>query len=131
MKFNNAKDYKTYFQTLNEAKSFRPNLWNKVESCLESLEQDLFDDFNIEDSIYIMNNFFDKSIYSLNNVDVILELNNADVEEVFEAKSIQAHEHNNITYHIYDKDSNRFYTFKDNYFKEESLVIDVKKAYGS
>jgi hypothetical protein len=127
MEFNESLDVKTYFQTLTEAKDFRVTLWENIDNRISRLKQKLFDDFSIEESIYIINDFFDTSIYSLKKADVILELNKNEMEEVLEGKIIQMFEHDAINYFIHNVDENRFFKFKDGYFKEMDLKVEIKE----
>ena len=57
MDFDNVLETKSYFNNINEAKNFRPKLWQQVENKLKNLDQKLFDELSIEESIYIINDF--------------------------------------------------------------------------
>ena len=70
----NFQEVKNYFHTLNEAKNFRSQLWKKNNIIIENLTEKLYDDFDIEESVFIINDFFNKDIYSLDKIDVLIKL---------------------------------------------------------
>ncbi len=129
MNFNQVVSLKNYFNTLNEAIQFRTTLWEKNITNLELLEQELFDNFDIEDSIFIINEFFNKNNFSLDVIDVLLEVTKSQFENMIDEQTIQKFNNDGTCYHIYIKDEDRFYTFNDNFFKEGTIDLDIKKIY--
>lgn len=127
MNFNNVLSTKEYFQNLNEAKDFRPAIWERNEKHLKKLEQVLFDEFTVEESISIINNFLDKSVYNLENIDIMIELNNSEFENVIESKIIPMFENDDIIYHVRNTTRNKMFTLKDGYFKEQDFEIKRKE----
>ena len=129
MNFDNVLEIKNYFQTLSEAKSFRSILWSKVDKSLKQLEEDLFDIVDLEEGISIANDFFDKSIYSLDKVDVIVSLTKEQFEYVIEENIIQKYISDNINYYVFILDENKYYNYNGSFFKEKTLNINFNKNY--
>ncbi len=126
MNFNNSIE-KNYFHTLNEAKSFRPQIWKKNNIIIEKLIDDLYDNFDIEESVFIINDFFNKDIYSLDKIDILIKLDNNKFEELIESKIIEKYQADDINFHFMVEDV--FYVFNDSFFKKESLNLDMVKSY--
>jgi len=121
----NFKSLKTanYISSINEAKNFRP-IWNKISSIIENLNQELFDYFDIEESTFLINDFFNKDIYSLDKVDILIKLNYPKFEELVESKFFKKYENDNINYHFCVE--NNFYIY-NGFFKKENIIIEIEK----
>lgn len=129
MNFEETLEIKEYFSSLNEAIDFRKPLWEKNVKHIEDISDFLFDNYDIEDSIFIINEFFDRNVYSTEKIDVLIELSKFEFEELLENKVIDRFQSDDIQYHVYVKDEKRTYSF-NNFFKESNLKIDVKQHYG-
>ena len=126
MNFNDSIE-KNYFHTLNEAKTFRPQVWKKSSVIIEKLINELYDNFDIEESVFVINDFFDKNIYSLNKIDVLVKLDKNKFEELVESKIIEKYQADDINFHFMVEDV--FYVFNVSFFKKESLNLDMVKSY--
>jgi len=126
MNFNDSIE-KNYFHTLNEAKTFRPQVWKKSSVIIEKLINELYDNFDIEESVFVINDFFDKNIYSLNKIDVLVKLDKNKFEELVESKIMTEYEHDNINFHFVVE--NVFYVFNNSFFKKENLSLNMVKSY--
>lgn len=126
MNFNNSIE-KNYFHTLNEAKNFRPQVWKKNDVIIEKFADDLYDNFDIEESIFVINDFFDKDIYSLDKIDILVKLDNGKFEELIESKIMAEYQTDNINFHFMVEDI--FYIFNNSFFKKENLNLDIVKSY--
>jgi len=128
MNFNDVIDSKNYF-TLSEAKLFRQNIWKSIDVILKQLNQELFDELSIEESISITNDFLDKNIYSINKVDVVVSLTKEQFEHFIDQDIISKYISDNINYYVYILDENIYYNYNDFFFKEKKLEIDIKLNY--
>lgn len=126
MNFNDSIE-KNYFHTLNEAKNFRSQMWNKNNIIIENLIEKLYDDFDIDENIFVINDFFNKNIYSLNKIDILIKLDNNKFEELAESKIMIEYETDDINFHFMVED--KFYIFNNSFFKKENLVLDMVKSY--
>lgn len=117
---------KRYYNSLDEAILNRARLWNATRSTISSLSQKLFDDLDIENSIFIINEFFNKDLYSINSIDVLVELSQEQLESVVDLKILEQHRQDNINYYIYVQESNRYYVYKD-FLKEEKFDVNIKR----
>ncbi len=122
-------DLKNYYNTINEAKQFRQKLWEKNSNILNQLKQDLFDEFSIEENIFIINEFFDKSIFNLSNMSVLLELSKDEFEQVVDSGIIPKYKTDDIDFYIHIIDEGISYHYNGMFFKKQPVSIDIKKNY--
>lgn len=125
MEFEKVKKLKEYY-TLQEAISNRNSFWSKNVKVLYALSDRLFDDYDVEENIYIINEFFDKNKYNIDKVDVLLEFKKYEFEKFIDDKVLEEYKSDGIQYHIYIRDEDMFYMY-DDFYKKEELIIDKKE----
>lgn len=123
----NFQEVKNYFHTLNEAKNFRSQLWKKNNIIIENLTEKLYDDFDIEESVFIINDFFNKDIYSLDKIDVLIKLDDNKFEELVESKIMAEYITDDINFHF--KVGDKFYLYNNYFFKKENINLNIIEPY--
>jgi len=126
MTFSNIAESKNYFQTLEEAIVQRPVLWNKNNEILESLKQDLFDYIDVEE-LFIINEFMEKDIHTVNKIDVLIEMSKLQFEQLLEKKILDKYSSDGLNFHIKVKVENENYIKTENFYKIENLIIKNKQ----
>ncbi len=124
MTFSNTAESKNYFQTLEEAIVQRPALWNKNNKILESLRQDLFDYIDVEE-LFIINEFMEKDIHTVNKIDVLIEMSKLQFEQLLEERILNKYSSNDLNFHI--KVESEGYIKTENFYKIENLIIKNKQ----
>lgn len=119
MNFNNVLETKEYFQTLDEAKDFRPTLWSIINNKVEMIKEELFDEFSMEECIFIIDNFFDKNIYHLDEADIVIVAKNRyELEQLVESKFIEKYTHDAVRYYILEEDSKKLLFYYDHFYHD-------------
>lgn len=104
-------EYTNYYPTLTEAMkdSRRKMLYESKEKLLESLETSLFDHYNV-DELYIVNEFFDRDIFSIDRIPIYFKMK----VNLFE-QFVDNHEANKLcnNFDIYIEANNSIFRFKN------------------
>ena len=124
MTFNNITESKDYFQTLEEAIQQRQSLWSKNSKILESLKQDLSDYIDVEE-IYVINEFMEKNLHTINGIDILIELSTLQFEQLLEEKILDGYNIDNINF--YFKTDKESYLKTEDFYKKENLVIKCRQ----
>lgn len=124
MKIDEVINKKSYFNSLEEAKEFRPSLWNNVSDIISKLKEDMFDYIHIDNNIFIMNEFFNRDIYKLEKVDLLIKLSREDLEVFMENKIIDDVDTSHLNIFIDLLKEEASYEYVDGFFK--STVIDCR-----
>jgi hypothetical protein len=126
MTFNDVINLKNYY-TLSEATAHRKYLWERVEPLIDNLRQDLFDIYDIDESIFIINSFFDKQLYETSSVELVIDVDKTSLEQMVEDGFFQKHESDDIALYVRCIEENRFYIFNGSFLKETEISIDIKE----
>lgn len=120
MNFESTVDRPTYFslkQVLNEDYN-RGQLYNKNKEFLYSLQEKLFDEYDVE-GIYIINEFFEKFSF-INKIPILFEVDKFNFEEMQDEK-FNLLNNDNIDYYI--KTENLIYLYSKGILIEENVKI--------
>lgn len=124
MKFN---DYGDFYSTLSEAMKDprRQELYERHEDFLETFESTLFDDYDVE-GVYIVNDFFDKSIFSLDHLPVYWSMDKNRFEEFVDKREA---EFLCEYFDMYIGINNDLFHFNNGYWKSEGDKIIKKELW--
>lgn len=124
MKFN---DLKNYYPTLNEAlkDSRRKSLFVSKQNKLLELKEKLFDVYDVED-IYIIDDFFDKSIFSINKLPIYCEMSQQSFDAFVEQKEIYGLIED---FSLYIHTPNHLFYLKNELWNTTSDKINKKEVY--
>ena len=120
MNFESTVDRPTYFslnQVLKEDYN-RGQLYNKNKEFLTSLQEKLFDEYDVE-RIYIINEFFEKYSF-INKIPILFEVDKFTFEEMQDEK-FNLLNNDNIEYYI--KTENLIYLYSKGILTEENVKI--------
>ncbi len=125
MDFNESIEAKSYY-TLNEAKDFRKSLWSSINDIVDNIKEDLFDELDMENNMYLREKFFDKEIFNLDKVEIVMMVEDIhELEKLFELKIPEKYKHDSITYYIYEKDTNEIFEYLDEGYYNKNIA-DIK-----
>jgi hypothetical protein len=124
MKFHNCENY---YPTLSEAikDPRRKALVERHEDFLENLESTLFDAYDVE-GLYIVNDFFNKSLFSIDQLPIYWEMNKRSFEEFVDKREAEF-----LTeyFDMYIETNNELFHYNNGYWKSEGDKIIKKELW--
>ncbi len=114
-----------YYNSLNETlkNPRRKELYESKVDNIESLKTTMFDCFNV-DLIYVINDFFDKELFSLSKLPVYMEMNQYEFEEFVESTKITTLKED---FDVRVKVRETLYHYYDDMWHTESYKINKKE----
>ena len=88
MKFDKCKDYYRNIDEAIKESHWHQELYERNKDFLESFETTLFDKYNV-DSIYVIDDFFDKSIFCPNKIPLYWKMGKKQFEEFVDSRQAE------------------------------------------
>lgn len=124
MKFDDCGNlYPTLSEAIKDPR--RKSLFERHEDFLENLESILFDNYDV-DGLYIVNDFFDKALFSLNRLPIYWEMGKSKFEEFVDKREADF-----LTeyFDMYVETNSGLFHFNNGYWKSEGDKIIKKELW--
>lgn len=126
MKFKEAKNnYYKSIQEILEEDIPRNKLWNKNAFIIKKLQQDLFDDFDVE-KVNLIGDFINKEVLYTDRIDLLIEVEKGSFEELVDNKFMEDYDLSDLK--IYSTVKDNMYVFDGKTWREggslcENLIL--------